>query len=92
MVVNLFSQVRNKEIDIPIWREHPFDDEHFRTKWHIVPIKDTRNLHVTFPIPDLQEHYQAAVMQYTLVAIFHATFIRSLRHNNDMLILSLQYN
>ncbi|XP_032664480.1 insulin-degrading enzyme isoform X2 [Odontomachus brunneus] len=71
IVVNLFSQVQNKEIDIPIWREHPFDDEHFRTKWHIVPIKDTRNLHVTFPIPDLQEHYQAAPAYYVSHLLGH---------------------
>ncbi|XP_014470958.1 PREDICTED: insulin-degrading enzyme isoform X1 [Dinoponera quadriceps] len=71
MVVNLFSQVRNKEIDVPVWREHPFNDEHFRTKWHIVPIKDRRNLHVTFPIPDLHQHYQAAPSYYVSHLLGH---------------------
>lgn len=61
MVVEMFSDVENKEIQAPKWEEHPFKDEHFATKWCVVPIKDVRNLNLTFPIPDLQEHFRAAV-------------------------------
>lgn len=89
-MVNLFSQVRNKEVDIPVWNEHPFDDEHFRTKWYIVPVKDNRSLHVTFPIPDLHQQYQAEVMPS--FPTFHAISVRFFFffwYNNDMLILSL---
>lgn len=63
IVVNLFSQVKNKEVEVPVWPEHPFDEEHFQTKWYIVPIKDLRNLNMIFPIPDMREHYNAAVIR-----------------------------
>lgn len=62
MVVNLFCEVRNNKIEVPTWPEHPFKAEHFRTKWYIVPIKDMRNLNITFPLPDMQEFYRSAVM------------------------------
>lgn len=64
MVVELFSQVENKEVEMPVWPEHPFNEEHFKTKWYIVPIKDTRHLYITFPLPDLQEHYKSAVITF----------------------------
>ncbi|XP_043685976.1 insulin-degrading enzyme isoform X1 [Vespula pensylvanica] len=64
IVVNLFSQVKNKEVEVPVWPEHPFDEEHFQTKWYIVPIKDLRNLNMIFPIPDMREHYNAAPTHY----------------------------
>ena len=57
----MFSDVENKDIKAPEWPEHPFNEEHFKTKWYIVPIKDIRNLNITFPIPDLQEHFRSAV-------------------------------
>lgn len=63
IVVNLFSEVKNKEVEVPVWPEHPFDKEHFQTKWYIVPIKDLRNLNMIFPIPDMQKHYNAAVIK-----------------------------
>ncbi|XP_025073712.1 insulin-degrading enzyme-like [Pogonomyrmex barbatus] len=51
MVVDLFCEVRNKEVETPVWPEHPFKDEHFRTIWYIVPIKDNKKLEyvVSFP-------------------------------------------
>ncbi|KAM0735141.1 Insulin-degrading enzyme [Formica fusca] len=64
MVVDLFCEVRNKEVEVPVWPEHPFKDEHFRTKWYIVPIKDMRNLDITFPLPDLQQYYRSAPAHY----------------------------
>ena len=43
IVTKLFSEVKNKEIVLPVWPEHPFNASHFQTKWYVVPIKDTRN-------------------------------------------------
>ncbi|XP_076624911.1 insulin degrading metalloproteinase isoform X1 [Colletes latitarsis] len=71
MTVEFFSQVKNKEVDLPVYLEHPFDEEHFRTKWYIVPIKDTRHLDITFPLPDLREHYKAAPAYYILYLLGH---------------------
>lgn len=62
MVINLFSEVQNKEVEAPIWPVHPFKDEHFSTKWYIIPIKDMRNLDITFPLPDLKQHYRSSVI------------------------------
>ncbi|OAD60877.1 Insulin-degrading enzyme [Eufriesea mexicana] len=64
MVIELFSQVKNKEIAIPTWPQHPFNEQHFQHKWYIVPIKDIRNLYIIFPIPDLTEHYKSSPAYY----------------------------
>ncbi|CAK9808752.1 Insulin-degrading enzyme [Anthophora quadrimaculata] len=64
MVVELFSQVENKKIEVPVWPEHPFNEEHFQTKWYIVPIKDVRHLSIIFPIPDLRKYYNSAPAHY----------------------------
>lgn len=62
MAVELFSQVKNKDIELPFWSTNPFNEEHFQTKWYIVPIKDTRHLNIKFPIPYLRDYYKAAVI------------------------------
>ena len=33
----------------------------FKVQLDVVPIKDSQNLHLTFPMPDLQKHYEAKV-------------------------------
>ncbi|KYM97128.1 Insulin-degrading enzyme [Cyphomyrmex costatus] len=71
MVVDLFCEVRNKEIEVPIWPEHPFKDEHFRTIWYIVPIKDIRNLGISFPLPDMRQHYRSAPEHYVSHLLGH---------------------
>ncbi|XP_058795185.1 insulin-degrading enzyme isoform X2 [Phymastichus coffea] len=64
MIVQMFSDIENKNVEAPKWTEHPFMEEHFKMKWSIVPVKDLRNLNITFPIPDLQEHFRAAPVYY----------------------------
>uniref|UniRef100_A0A8C4FC59 Insulin-degrading enzyme n=2 Tax=Dicentrarchus labrax TaxID=13489 RepID=A0A8C4FC59_DICLA len=59
MVVNLFGEVENKNVPIPEFPEHPFQEEHLKQFYKVVPIKDIRNLYVTFPIPDLQKYYKS---------------------------------
>ncbi|XP_018377581.1 PREDICTED: insulin-degrading enzyme-like [Trachymyrmex cornetzi] len=71
MVVNLFCEVRNKEIEVPIWSEHPFKDEHFRTMWYVVPIKDVRYLNISFLLPDLRQHYRSKPMHYVSHLLGH---------------------
>uniref|UniRef100_A0A8C5DFQ5 Insulin-degrading enzyme n=1 Tax=Gouania willdenowi TaxID=441366 RepID=A0A8C5DFQ5_GOUWI len=58
-VVKLFGEVENKNVPIPEFPEHPFQEEHLRQFYKVVPIKDIRNLYVTFPIPDLQKYYKS---------------------------------
>uniref|UniRef100_A0A8C4YMS4 Insulin-degrading enzyme n=1 Tax=Gopherus evgoodei TaxID=1825980 RepID=A0A8C4YMS4_9SAUR len=59
LVVKLFSEVENKNVPLPEFPEHPFQEEHLRQLYKVVPIKDIRNLCVTFPIPDLQKYYKS---------------------------------
>ncbi|XP_017891518.1 insulin-degrading enzyme isoform X2 [Ceratina calcarata] len=71
MVVELFSQVENKDVEAPVWTQHPFDERHFQHKWYVVPIKDMRNLYIIFPLPDLREHYKAAPARYIAHLLGH---------------------
>ncbi|XP_076160592.1 insulin degrading metalloproteinase isoform X2 [Ptiloglossa arizonensis] len=71
MAVELFSQVKNKDIELPFWSTNPFNEEHFQTKWYIVPIKDTRHLNIKFPIPYLRDYYKAAPAYYILHLLGH---------------------
>ncbi|XP_077468560.1 insulin-degrading enzyme isoform X3 [Stigmatopora argus] len=59
MVVKLFGEVENKNVPVPEFPEHPFQDEYLKQFYKVVPIKDIRNLYVTFPIPDLQKYYKS---------------------------------
>ncbi|MFT7806061.1 insulin-degrading enzyme isoform X2 [Arapaima gigas] len=59
MVVKLFAEVENKNVPVPEFPEHPFQEEHLKQFYKVVPIKDIRNLYVTFPIPDLQKYYKS---------------------------------
>uniref|UniRef100_A0A3Q0QWJ7 Insulin-degrading enzyme n=1 Tax=Amphilophus citrinellus TaxID=61819 RepID=A0A3Q0QWJ7_AMPCI len=59
MVVKLFGEVENKNVPVPEFPEHPFQEEHLKQFYKVVPIKDIRNLYVTFPIPDLQKYYKS---------------------------------
>ncbi|XP_021926557.1 insulin-degrading enzyme isoform X2 [Zootermopsis nevadensis] len=64
MSVELFLDVKNKNVTVPRWTEHPFGPEQLQMKGYIVPVKDIRNLNITFPIPDLHEYYKAGPGHY----------------------------
>lgn len=61
MVVRCFANVENKNVESPIWEEHPFKLEQLQTCAYIVPLKDVRNLNIIFPAPDLQKYYKSVV-------------------------------
>lgn len=61
MTVRCFGNVANKNVEAPIWEEHPFKAEQLRTCAFVVPLKDVRNLNIIFPSPDLQQYYKSAV-------------------------------
>lgn len=64
IIVELFSEVENKNVEAPKWTEYPFGKEQLRTCTYMVPIKDLRNLHVIFPSPDLIEYYTSQVSEH----------------------------
>lgn len=85
IVTELFSEVKNKEIVLPVWPEHPFNENHFQTKWYVVPIKDTRNLNIVFPLPDLRNHYKSAVI--IIFTYQHNTYLRILYYLTNVFVL-----
>ncbi|PSN57801.1 Insulin-degrading enzyme [Blattella germanica] len=64
IVVELFSDVKNKSVTAPEWTDHPFGPEQLQMKGFIVPVKDLRNLNITFPIPDLHQYYKSGPGHY----------------------------
>lgn len=71
LVVPLFSGVVNKEREVPSWNDHPLRDEDCRLVTYVVPIKDFRDLHVVFPIPDLRPYYKSGPSNYVSHLIGH---------------------
>ncbi|XP_046746475.1 LOW QUALITY PROTEIN: insulin-degrading enzyme-like [Diprion similis] len=71
LVTTFFSNVKNANVDLPNWVEHPFSEEHFQTKLYIVPIKDTRDLSIMFPLPDLREYFRSAPSSYVSHLLGH---------------------
>ena len=62
LCVDLFSGVENRNAQGPEWKEHPFGEKQLRMKGFVVPVKDIRNLNITFPMPDMRQHYESQVL------------------------------
>ncbi|XP_060579124.1 insulin-degrading enzyme-like, partial [Ruditapes philippinarum] len=58
MVVPHFHGVENKKVTIPHWEEHPFGPAQLQNMCYVTPVKDIRNLSVSWSIPDLQPYYK----------------------------------
>ncbi|KAJ8025523.1 Insulin-degrading enzyme [Holothuria leucospilota] len=64
LVVDLFASVEDKSVKIPEWPDHPFKEDKLKLRADIVPIKNLRQLNVTFPLPDLRKHYRSEPTHY----------------------------
>ena len=53
------------------WTSSPYRAEDCGTLTHVVPIEDTRELSVTWSIPDLKEHYKSSPTSYLCRLIHH---------------------
>ena len=53
------------------WPCSPYRAEDCGTLSHVVPIEDTRDLSVTWSIPDLREHYKSSPTTYLCRLIRH---------------------
>ncbi|KAK0078471.1 hypothetical protein PV325_002451, partial [Microctonus aethiopoides] len=71
MVIKMFAEIKNKNVAIPEWPEHPFNNDHFGHKWFIVPIKDIRTLKMIFPLPDLRKYYRSSPAVYVTHLLNH---------------------
>lgn len=61
MTLKYFSEIENKNVELPKWSDEIYLDEQKATKLYVVPVKDTRNLTISFQMPDLDEFYKAGV-------------------------------
>ncbi|KAJ8935785.1 hypothetical protein NQ314_012635 [Rhamnusium bicolor] len=98
MVVELFSTVKNKNIEAPVWKTHPFKEDQFKTLVYISPVKDVRNLNIAFPCEDLTEFYKSAwleVNQHQGVLVFFGVAVdlteEGMKHVDDIIMLIFQY-
>ncbi|XP_049939528.1 insulin-degrading enzyme [Schistocerca serialis cubense] len=71
MTCELFSNVKNKSVVAPQWPEHPFGNKQVQMRGYIVPVKDIRNLNITFPVPDLHQYYRSGPGHYLSHLIGH---------------------
>uniref|UniRef100_A0A1Q3FFH3 Insulin-degrading enzyme n=1 Tax=Culex tarsalis TaxID=7177 RepID=A0A1Q3FFH3_CULTA len=71
MVVSMFSDIENKNVTSPCWKDLPFKQEHLATKTTVVPVKDTRSLTITFQTEDLERYYKAGPEHYVSHLIGH---------------------
>jgi len=58
IVIDIFGNVEDKNIEAQQWQNSPLTDEQFRKITYVVPVKDVRSLRLTWSIPDLRPHYK----------------------------------
>lgn len=61
MAVELFTEIQNKNVDVPKWSDSIYLEDQKAIKLFIVPVKDSRNLTISFQIPDLDEYFRCGV-------------------------------
>ncbi|XP_077261630.1 insulin-degrading enzyme-like [Temnothorax americanus] len=59
MVVERFRNVKNKEVELPVYFKYPFKDEDFNTIWYYVPICNFKELRILFFLPGKQYEHDA---------------------------------
>ena len=64
MVLHKFSEVTDKSVAVPEWSQPPFSADQCGTVTYVVPVKDIRNLNITWGIPDLTDHYRSCPGSY----------------------------
>ncbi|XP_055333075.1 insulin-degrading enzyme-like isoform X2 [Paramacrobiotus metropolitanus] len=64
MVVNMFSEVPNKNVTVPHWERPPFAPEQLQTQLKMVPVKDVRSLNIVWPTPDFHPFYKTKPGHY----------------------------
>lgn len=71
MVVGMFSEIENKNVTSPEWKDLPYKNDQLATKTKVVPVKDSRSLTITFQTEDLEQHYRAGPEHYASHLIGH---------------------
>ena len=62
IVVEKFSGIVNKEVEVPRYSDSPYLDEHLKVRVETFPVKDKRSLALRFPVPyHVKTHYKTKV-------------------------------
>ena len=61
MTLKHFAPIKNKDVVLPKWSDEIYLKEQNAIKLMIVPVKDSRNLTISFQIPDLDEYFRSGV-------------------------------
>ncbi|XP_071090018.1 insulin-degrading enzyme-like [Haliotis cracherodii] len=64
MVVPLFAGVENKSVSVPEWNIHPFGPDQLQRNVCVVPVKDLRQMNVSWSLPDLHPYYTSKPEHY----------------------------
>ncbi|RKO84131.1 Metalloenzyme, LuxS/M16 peptidase-like protein, partial [Blyttiomyces helicus] len=67
----LFSGIKNKSIAAPSFPGHPLTESELGKQVFIKPVKDLRQLQITFPFPYMLPHYRAHPDRYVAHLIGH---------------------
>ncbi|KAJ3016137.1 UNVERIFIED_CONTAM: Insulinase (Peptidase M16) [Siphonaria sp. JEL0065] len=70
-VIEKTSAIKNKDIPVPSFPGHPLGKEECLKQISIKPVKDSRTLQLTFPLPDLSEFYLCKPSNYISHLIGH---------------------
>lgn len=70
MVVELFSEVENKNTEAIVWNSHPYKEDQLKTIVYINPVKDVRNLNIIFPCEDLTSYYKSGVTNTVFLLVY----------------------
>lgn len=63
-VLPYFAGVENKRVSMQQWVEHPYTREQLGWRLHVVPVKDLRTVHISFPLGDERPHYRSQPAHY----------------------------
>lgn len=61
LTMKYFENIENKSVELPKWSDEVYLPDQKAVKVHIVPVKDSRSLTISFQIPDLDEYYRSGV-------------------------------
>lgn len=64
LTIKLFSDAEDKCIVIPEFPVHPYGDKQLQVEFKVVPVKDIKHLNISFPIPDVSQHYESKPCHY----------------------------
>ncbi|CRK98493.1 CLUMA_CG011850, isoform A, partial [Clunio marinus] len=71
MTLKYFSDVEDKNVEVPKWSDEIYLEDQKAIKLCIVPVKDSRSLTISFQIPDLDEHYRCGPEHYISHLVGH---------------------